>query len=308
MEKNLIVPDILSFGVINLDFVMEVSNEMMGEKFLGRQLSICAGGHGLNQAIGVSRSGVTVGLIGKTGQDVLSQEVFRLMEKEHIFGGLVRRMEGMNSGMSALLNSSEDEQKIYDFPGANYSMSSEDIEEYRSYIQNTRMLIVRSSIPVCQAAKRLMEIAGEYGKSVVLICSRTLNLEDIADCKPDYLILGGQEAARICKVELQSKKVARAAASLLAGKVKKAVIVQMDEKGVLVADRQGTEMLDEDSSYTVQDYAGSLSFFSGVFAAELVKGADVLQASVKAHRAAKICAGRIGVYTSFPTAKELAAL
>ena len=39
-------PRIVSLGVLNLDFVMELSNEMIGKKKMGRQISINAGGHG----------------------------------------------------------------------------------------------------------------------------------------------------------------------------------------------------------------------------------------------------------------------
>ena len=48
-------PRIVSLGVLNLDFVMELSNEMIGKKKMGRQISINAGGHGSSQAAAASQ-------------------------------------------------------------------------------------------------------------------------------------------------------------------------------------------------------------------------------------------------------------
>lgn len=44
-------PRILSLGVLNLDFVMELGNEMIGKKKMGRQISINAGGHGSSRPL-----------------------------------------------------------------------------------------------------------------------------------------------------------------------------------------------------------------------------------------------------------------
>lgn len=38
-------PQILSLGVLNVDFVMELGPERVGKKKMGKQISISAGGH-----------------------------------------------------------------------------------------------------------------------------------------------------------------------------------------------------------------------------------------------------------------------
>ena len=68
-------PRILSLGVLNLDFVMELGNEMIGKKKMGRQISINAGGHGSSQAIAAVRCGVPTALIGKVGDDAFGQQI-----------------------------------------------------------------------------------------------------------------------------------------------------------------------------------------------------------------------------------------
>ena len=78
-------PRIVSLGVLNLDFVMELSNEMIGKKKMGRQISINAGGHGSSQAIAAVRCGVPTALIGKVGDDAFGQQIQSTLELEHFY-------------------------------------------------------------------------------------------------------------------------------------------------------------------------------------------------------------------------------
>lgn len=77
-------PWLLSLGVLNLDFVMELGNEIIGKKKMGRQISINAGGHGSSRAIAAVRCGVPTALIGKVGDDAFGQQIQCTLEKEHV--------------------------------------------------------------------------------------------------------------------------------------------------------------------------------------------------------------------------------
>ncbi len=60
---------------------MELGNEMIGKKKMGRQISINAGGHGSSQAIAAVRCGVPTALIGKVGDDAFGQQIQCTLER-----------------------------------------------------------------------------------------------------------------------------------------------------------------------------------------------------------------------------------
>ena len=67
-------PQILSLGVLNVDFVMELGPERVGKKKMGKQISISAGGHGCSQAIAAVRCGVPAAAIGRVGSDAFGPD------------------------------------------------------------------------------------------------------------------------------------------------------------------------------------------------------------------------------------------
>ena len=79
------------------------------------------------------------------------------------------------------------------------------------------------------------------------------------------------QASALCGLKGENAKTARISASILSGKVRRAVMVQMDDAGVLVAENGVINIMDTSTGCKIVDYSGATSFFTGVLAAELVK-------------------------------------
>ena len=110
-------PRIVSLGVLNLDFVMELSNEMIGKKKMGRQISINAGGHGSSQAIAAVRCGVPTALIGKVGDDAFGQQIQSTLELEHVDCRFLSKTQGVYSGLATIIIEDLADNTFIDFLG-----------------------------------------------------------------------------------------------------------------------------------------------------------------------------------------------
>ena len=301
MTAKSIMPEILTLGVVNLDFVMEAGNEILRNKIMGKKISINAGGHGTSQAIAITRSGVSAAVIGKIGDDAFAGEILSTLRKEAVSCELLQPVKNKNTGLATIIVQDGKENIYLDFLGANYSLSETDIDANREYIKACKMATVHMGVTTLNAAARLFTIAEEYGTPVVAYPSSIPVPKDIYYKKIDYLVTTFADAESLCSFPVTNLKGARLAAALLVNYVRTAVIVQMDGKGVLVATPSGWDIVDVCPDAKIVDHSGMTDFFVGVFAAELVKGKSLNDALRKGHQAAMLCGSKVGVYEAFPT-------
>lgn len=302
-------PRIVSLGVLNLDFVMELSNEMIGKKKMGRQISINAGGHGSSQAIAAVRCGVPTALIGKVGDDAFGQQIQSTLELEHVDCRFLSQIQGVYSGIATIIIEDHTDNTFIDFLGANYELTNQDIDRCRDAVAQADLVMIHMGPSIMEVATHLVELANQC-QTPVLVTPSVLSSNISLDFwkKVDYLAMNLAQASALCGLKGENAKTARISASILSGKVRRAVVVQMDGAGVLVAENGVINVMDTSSECKIVDYSGATSFFTGVLAAELVKNRSVPEAAIKAHRAALLCMGKVGVYSSFPSVETLISL
>ena len=296
-------PRIVSLGVLNLDFVMELSNEMIGKKKMGRQISINAGGHGSSQAIAAVRCGVPTALIGKVGDDAFGQQIQSTLELEHVDCRFLSKTQGVYSGLATIIIEDLADNTFIDFLGANYELTNQDID------RQADLVMIHMGPSIMEVATHLVELANQCQTPVLVtpsVLSSNISLDFWKNV--DYLAMNLAQASALCGLKGENAKTARISASILSGKVRRAVMVQMDDAGVLVAENGVISIMDTSTECKIVDYSGATSFFTGVLAAELVKNKSIPEAAIKAHRAALLCMENVGVYNSFPSAETLTSL
>lgn len=302
-------PRILSLGVLNLDFVMELGNEMIGKKKMGRQISINAGGHGSSQAIAAVRCGVPTALIGKVGDDAFGQQIQCTLEKEHVDCRFLTHVPNVHSGLATIIIEDHTDNTFIDFLGANYELTNEDIDHCKDAICQADLVMIHMGPAIMDVATHMIELANECHTPVLVTPSvMTADVPLHFWKKVDYLAMNLAQAAAISCLSGENAKTARISASILSNQVRQGVVVHMDGAGVLVAEKGTMSLMDTCFSGEILDYSGATSFFTGVLAAGLVKNSSIQEAAIKAHRAALLCMGKVGVYTSFPSAEVLKTL
>ena len=302
-------PRIVSLGVLNLDFVMELSNEMIGKKKMGRQISINAGGHGSSHAIAAVRFGVPTALIGKVGDDAFGQQIQSTLELEHVDCRFLSKTQGVYSGLATIIIEDLADNTFIDFLGANYELTNQDIDRCRDAVAQADLVMIHMGPSIMEVATHLIELANQCQTPVLVtpsVLSSNISLSFWKNV--DYLAMNLAQASALCGLKGENAKTARISASILSGKVRRAVMVQMDDAGVLVAENGVINIMDTSTGCKIVDYSGATSFFTGVLAAELVKNKSIPEAAIKAHRAALLCMEKVGVYSSFPSAETLTSL
>lgn len=301
-------PKIVSLGVLNVDFVMEFGNEWIGKKRMGKKISISAGGHGSSQAIAAVRSGVPTAVVGKVGNDAFGLQIKNTLQEEHVNCNFLTQVDDDHSGLATIIVEEGRDIVSIDFLGTNFKMANGDIDRCRETIENAELVMIHMGPAVMEVSAYMVEVANQTHTPVLLTPIYQSDIQKDLWQKVDYLVMNMAQAASLCGLKGENAKTARIAASMLAGQVRKAIVIHMDDYGVLVVENGIATTLDTSTDCKVVDYSGATAFFTGVFGAELVKGKTVQEAAIKAHRAAMFCMAKVGVYASFPSAEYLAAL
>ncbi|MCB6609245.1 PfkB family carbohydrate kinase [[Clostridium] symbiosum] len=297
--------DILVIGNLNLDLIFEQQNiHQDARKKIGESFCLAPGGNANNQTVAASRCGVPARLAGMTGDDSFGQQLRESLEKEGISTELLRTVEGVSTGVSLIITSSNRENQYWDVLGANAQMDTDCIEQLRPYISEARILLIGLGIPE-KSMIRAIEIANEAETTVMFVAYQSKTFSSDILGRIDVMFLDSSEAGKLSGCEVTNLKSARVAASmLLKGGVKQAVLIHMKSKFLLLAGNDGFSLFDAPKEPMV-DASTMDDTFSGVFAACIVRGMELEKAAEISYAAANLCGSRFGAQTSIPTKEEM---
>lgn len=202
--------DILVIGNLNMDLIFEQQNvHQDARKKIGESFCLAPGGNANNQTVAASRCSVSARLAGMTGDDSFGQSSLReALEKEGISTKLLKTVEGVSTGVSLIITSSNRENQYWDVLGANARMDVDCIEQLRPYISEAKILLVGLGIPE-KSMIRAIEIANEAETMVMFVAyqSKTFS-SDILE-RIDVMFLDSSEAGKLSGCEVTNLKSAR---------------------------------------------------------------------------------------------------
>lgn len=141
------LPKITVVGSINIDFMIATDRmPKKGETVEGKNFSTNFGGKGANQAVTAAKLGAEVHMIGAVGEDEFGQRLIDNLKNYNINTDHVKIETGEPSGASFIRLYQGDNSIIY-VPGANNSVSPQDIVEAESTLTNSDMVIVQNESP-----------------------------------------------------------------------------------------------------------------------------------------------------------------
>jgi ribokinase len=219
-----------------MDLVVRVARlPHAGETVLGGSYRTYPGGKGANQAVAAARLGARATLIGAVGDDPHGRELVKVLQAENVDLSRLLVREGRTSGLGMITVAEGGENQIVVAPGANATVTPEDVMNARDAITSADVLLMQLEIPtpsVVAAAK----LAREASIPVILNAAPARLLPPELLKLVDVLLVNRSEAATLAQMD-QNIEPARLALRL-ADAGMQTVVLTLGGQGAMVAHRQ----------------------------------------------------------------------
>lgn len=286
-----------------------------GETITGGTFSKSLGGKGANQAVAAARAGSEVLFMGKIGQDEFGDEMISQLSKEGITIEFIIRDEHEHSGVAFIMIDENGENMISVAPGANATLSKEEIHKHAEIIKNASSLVVQMEIPI-ETIIEVFDIAKE-GKATKILNPAPLkpfpptvlkNIDIIVPNEGELFRLHsllGFKAYQDNSERSLTERILKACNDLSIFGVEY-IITTLGSKGSMLYDHPSKEMK-KIPAFKVDavDTVGAGDCFNGVLASYLANDSSITDAVKAATSAASIAVTRKGAQNSMPYEDEI---
>lgn len=293
---------IIVIGSLNVDTTYQLPHiPVEGETILATSKSTQRGGKGQNQAVAMARLGAEVSMIGAVGNDDEGNMLIDGLKSEGVDAtGIIRK--DVPSGTASIYLDENARNNIVVYPGANFAMTVEDIDERLDLIKSAKICVMQNEIPK-DVIYHVIEICRAEGIITVLNPAPAVKGFDTKYLgMVDYLIPNESELELLLgkKIDENVDELAREVLDLGCGNV----LVTLGSKGSM--------LMNEDEIYNqaaklvkaVDTTAAGDSFIGG-FTTALAMGKDFKEAMEYGTKVSAIAVTKPGAVDSLPTAEEV---
>ena len=225
--------EILVYGGINIDLVTRSETfPAPGQTILGNEFITYPGGKGANQAVGISRMGLRVSLIGCVVNDVFGPGLVQGLEEKGVGVAGVSIIEGKHSG-DAVINIDDHAQNlIIQVHGANANAEYELAMQLMEETPSLKYLLIQLETPISVSAS-LAKKAKLKGGTVILDPGPTRPITDDLLQSVDVITPNETEAEYLTGIEVKDVESGFSAAHKISSMGIQHVIVKMGAQGAL---------------------------------------------------------------------------
>jgi len=299
---------ILVISSANIDFVQKMrrvpyAGETVAETDMG--YSYVPGGKGANSAISFARFGADCVFTCKVGRDANAKRLVQLYKSEGIDTRYILEDPEVPTGLASILVEENGKNRIIVYPGANMTLSADDIEEpFNCYPDALYLQLEIPDEAVIEASKR----ANESGIPVFI---------DAGPARLDFPL------DRLGKVEIFSpnesetriftgiapnneENCVRAAIKLSTLVDAKYIVIKLGERGAFIFDGKEYYMVPAEN-VTAVDTTAAGDVFTAVMTYVYLQNGNIVSAVKYATCAAALSVMKEGASTSIPTRAEVIA-
>ena len=299
--------DICMVGSAMTDLTVRVPRlPELGETVLGSSFSEGFGGKGSNQAVMASRLGAKVSVVVKLGQDSYGDKTLQNYHNEGIDTAFVSRAEGA-SGIALITVAESGENIISLAPGANSTLSPEDVAAAAAAVRGAAVLVAQLETPV-DATLAAFRLAKQNATRTILNPAPAAELSAELLALTDILVPNEGEAGTLLGRRVETLEEAKAAAALLE-LGPEVVVLTLGGRGALLAVADTEPQPISVDPVEVVDTTGAGDAFVGSLAYFLACQPEVLlsKAVTRACRLASLTVKKSGAQSSYPSRADAVA-
>jgi ribokinase len=294
-------PSVVVVGSVNADLVVSVTRlPAAGETVTGGTFARHGGGKGANQAVAAARAGASVAMVGAVGADDLGDEALRELAAEGIDVAAVARLDGVATGVAAIVVDERGENLIAVASGANSQLEGPVVEEAVARLLGRGshgVVLLSHEVPV-DAVLAGIRAARAGGWRVVLNPAPARALPDDLD---GVVLTPNADEARV----LADEQDVEAAGRALAARTRAPVLVTLGAEGALLLDGDAERL--PALAVEVIDTTGAGDAVNGALAAELAAGRSLREAAQFALAAAALSTRVPGARAGMPRRDDVLA-
>ena len=298
---------IVEVGSLNMDLVVRMPKiPKPGETLLGGVFKSFLGGKGANQAVAAARLGAYVYMIGCVGKDTFGQEMCTSLSNEGIDTTHIRVHRKQPTGVALIQVDSQGQNSIAVASGANFCLTSEDVENALQLIGNFDAIVMPLETPL-ETIYTAAQIASRKGALVILNPAPAQVLEKNLLQMIDFLIPNEHEIACMTGLANQTDSNLNQSANKLLSQGVKHLIVTLGNRGSVYFNAEIKDnILIPAHQVQAVDTTAAGDCFIGALAVGLCEGKSITSAVEFASAAAAISVTRFGAQPSLPSRREVA--
>lgn len=274
-----------------------------GETLIGESFGMFLGGKGANQAIASSRSGASVHMIGRLGNDLFGNQFLEKFSNEGISTDFVVIDDVNGTGVGMPLIDATGDNSIVLIPQANMALSVDDVNNAFEPIASSDVLILQLEVPI-DASQRAAEIAKENNTMVLLNPAPAREIPDSFLRLVDVLIPNEIETEILSGMKTTTDDQAIEAARALTSKGISTVILTLGHRGALLL----TDKIEKGvPGFAIEavDTTAAGDAFCGALATSLAQGSTIEDAVWVANAAGALAVTKLGAEPSLPKKADL---
>lgn len=293
-------------GSLNMDYsVLLNKRPAAGETVLANDIMITPGGKGANQAYAVGKTGGSVQMIGRVGEDINAQIIRDTLKDQHISTDGIQTDKERPTGIAIITLDDQAQNSIIVCPGANRGVTGREIVEALDKLTSLKIIMLQLEIPMVCVVQAI-----DYAKKHKLITfldpapAPKEGLPDATYQMLDYISPNAIEAEMLSGIPVFDMESAGKAAGFFLKKGVKNVIIKLGGEGVYATDGE-KEIMIPAIEIPVVDTTAAGDTFAGAFCARLEKGDDFFEAVRYANYASGLSVAKKGAQKSMPSAEEI---
>ncbi|XP_018322178.1 ribokinase-like isoform X1 [Agrilus planipennis] len=231
--------EVVAVGGCWCDFV-SISPKLpkKGQTILGSKFLTQHGGKAANVAVTVSHLKGKSAIIGRVGNDFWGENRIKSLNELGVNTNCLQKTSGHHTGIAMVNLSEAGENQIVGIPGANYQVSAQDIDKYKSIIEKAEVVVVTLEIPV-PSAIRSLELSQRI--SILNAAPARKNCDPALFTLPTVFVVNETEASMFTGLPVVTLEDGKKAVKCFLEKGCKSVIITMGERGVVFGSKASSD-------------------------------------------------------------------